>query len=77
MDASKLVFPDHSFDVACAAYVVSVVPDPVAVLKEMRRVSPIYASWNQLRGWLRAVEGLRLAARGRRAGEAQADRILE
>ena len=38
MDASKLVFPDQSFDVVYAAYVVSVVPDPVAVLKEMRRV---------------------------------------
>jgi phosphatidylethanolamine/phosphatidyl-N-methylethanolamine N-methyltransferase len=38
MDASSLDFPDESFDVVYAAYVVSVVPDPVAVLKEMRRV---------------------------------------
>jgi phosphatidylethanolamine/phosphatidyl-N-methylethanolamine N-methyltransferase len=38
MDASSLGFPDESFDVVYAAYVVSVVPDPVAVLKEMRRV---------------------------------------
>ncbi len=38
MDASSLAFPDQSFDVVYAAYVISVVPDPVAVLKEMRRV---------------------------------------
>lgn len=38
MDASRLAFPDQSFDVVYAAYVISVVPDPVAVLKEMRRV---------------------------------------
>jgi phosphatidylethanolamine/phosphatidyl-N-methylethanolamine N-methyltransferase len=38
MDASTLAFPDQSFDVVYAAYVISVVPDPVAVLKEMRRV---------------------------------------
>jgi phosphatidylethanolamine/phosphatidyl-N-methylethanolamine N-methyltransferase len=38
MDASRLAFPDESFDVVYAAYVVSVVPDPVVVLKEMRRV---------------------------------------
>jgi phosphatidylethanolamine/phosphatidyl-N-methylethanolamine N-methyltransferase len=38
MDASSLGFPDESFDVVYAAYVVSVVPDPVVVLREMRRV---------------------------------------
>ncbi len=38
MDASRLAFPDQSFDVVYAAYVISVVPDPVAVLREMRRV---------------------------------------
>lgn len=38
MDASRLAFPDEFFDVVYAAYVVSVVPDPVVVLKEMRRV---------------------------------------
>ena len=38
MDASKLGFPDESFDVVYAAYVISVVPDPVAVLQEMHRV---------------------------------------
>jgi phosphatidylethanolamine/phosphatidyl-N-methylethanolamine N-methyltransferase len=38
MDAARLAFPDQSFDVVFAAYVISVVPDPLAVLKEMRRV---------------------------------------
>jgi phosphatidylethanolamine/phosphatidyl-N-methylethanolamine N-methyltransferase len=38
MDASSLGFPDESFDVVYAAYVISVVPNPVAVLEEMRRV---------------------------------------
>jgi len=38
MDASSLAFPDESFDVVYAAYVISVVPDPVAALREMRRV---------------------------------------
>jgi phosphatidylethanolamine/phosphatidyl-N-methylethanolamine N-methyltransferase len=38
MDATTLGFPDESFDVVYAAYVISVVPDPVTALKEMRRV---------------------------------------
>ena len=38
MDAARLTFPDQSFDVVFAAYVISVVPDPLTVLKEMRRV---------------------------------------
>jgi phosphatidylethanolamine/phosphatidyl-N-methylethanolamine N-methyltransferase len=38
MDAERLRFPDRSFDVVYGAYVISVVADPVAVLKEMRRV---------------------------------------
>jgi phosphatidylethanolamine/phosphatidyl-N-methylethanolamine N-methyltransferase len=38
MDASHLAFSDESFDVVYAAYVISVVPDPVAVLREMCRV---------------------------------------
>jgi phosphatidylethanolamine/phosphatidyl-N-methylethanolamine N-methyltransferase len=38
MDAASLGFPDQYFDVVYAAYVISVVPDPVAVLREMRRV---------------------------------------
>ena len=38
MDAMSLDFPDDSFDSVVAAYVISVVPDPVKVLKEMLRV---------------------------------------
>jgi len=38
MDATKLQFADNSFDVVYAPYVISVVPDPVAVAKEMYRV---------------------------------------
>ena len=38
MDATKLSFADNSFDVVYAPYVISVVPDPVAVAREMYRV---------------------------------------
>jgi len=38
MDATKMEFPDNHFDSVIAAYVISVVPDPVCVLKEMLRV---------------------------------------
>jgi phosphatidylethanolamine/phosphatidyl-N-methylethanolamine N-methyltransferase len=38
MDAAHLGFADGSFDVVYAPYVISVVPDPVQVLREMRRV---------------------------------------
>src|SRR5262245_50223201 len=38
MNAADLGFPDESFDVVYAAYVISVVPDPLAALREMRRV---------------------------------------
>ncbi|HEY3161431.1 MAG TPA: methyltransferase domain-containing protein [Vicinamibacterales bacterium] len=38
MDAAHLIFADDSFDVVYAPYLVSVVPDPVQVVKEMRRV---------------------------------------
>ena len=38
MDASDLAFPDHSFDIVYAPYLISVVPDPVKVAREMRRV---------------------------------------
>ncbi len=38
MDAANLEFPDDSFDLVYAPYVISVVPDPVTVAKEMRRV---------------------------------------
>lgn len=38
MDATSLVFPDDSFDIVYAPYLISVVPDPVTVAREMRRV---------------------------------------
>ncbi|HYE01547.1 MAG TPA: class I SAM-dependent methyltransferase [Alphaproteobacteria bacterium] len=38
MDACNLDFPDGSFDVVVAMYVMSVVPDPQRCLREMRRV---------------------------------------
>ncbi len=38
MDAERLTFDDHLFDIVYAPYVISVVPDPVAVAREMWRV---------------------------------------
>ncbi|HXG15915.1 MAG TPA: methyltransferase domain-containing protein [Calidithermus sp.] len=38
MDATAMDFADNEFDKALATYVISAVPDPVAVLREMRRV---------------------------------------
>jgi phosphatidylethanolamine/phosphatidyl-N-methylethanolamine N-methyltransferase len=38
MDAAELTFADESFDIVYAPYLVSVVPDPVQVVREMRRV---------------------------------------
>ena len=38
MDATKMTFADNSYDVVYAPYVISVVPDPVAVAREMYRV---------------------------------------
>jgi phosphatidylethanolamine/phosphatidyl-N-methylethanolamine N-methyltransferase len=38
MDAASLTFDDDTFDIVYAPYVISVVPDPVAVVREMRRV---------------------------------------
>ena len=39
MDAARLAFPDASFDMVAAMYVITVVPDPAAVLSEMLRVA--------------------------------------
>ena len=39
MDASAMDLPDGTFDATLATYVISAVPDPVAVLREMRRVT--------------------------------------
>src|SRR5439155_979793 len=38
MDATSMDFGDNEFDKAVASYTISAVPDPVAVLREMRRV---------------------------------------
>src|SRR6478736_431214 len=38
MDAANLKFGDDTFDIVYAPYVISVVPDPVAVTREMCRV---------------------------------------
>ncbi|PYM98442.1 MAG: SAM-dependent methyltransferase [Candidatus Rokuibacteriota bacterium] len=38
MDATSLDFGENEFDKALATYTISAVPDPVAVLREMRRV---------------------------------------
>jgi phosphatidylethanolamine/phosphatidyl-N-methylethanolamine N-methyltransferase len=38
MDAADLKFADNSFDIVYAPYLISVVPDPVAVAREMHRV---------------------------------------
>lgn len=38
MDAARLRFDDDSFDHVFAPYTISVVPDPVKVVREMRRV---------------------------------------
>ena len=38
MDAADLKFADSTFDIVYAPYLISVVPDPIAVVKEMRRV---------------------------------------
>ena len=38
MDAADLQFEDESFDIVYAPYVISVVPDPIKVAREMHRV---------------------------------------
>ena len=38
MDAADLKFADNAFDIVYAPYLISVVPDPVRVAHEMRRV---------------------------------------
>ena len=38
MDAASLKFADDTFDIVYAPYVISVVPDPITVTREMRRV---------------------------------------
>jgi phosphatidylethanolamine/phosphatidyl-N-methylethanolamine N-methyltransferase len=38
MDAAAMTFPDESFEIVYAPYLISVVPDPVKVAQEMKRV---------------------------------------
>ena len=38
MDASDMEFPDNSFDIVVAMYVLTVVPDPIQVMRELERV---------------------------------------
>ena len=38
MDATRMLFADNSFDRVLAAYFISTVPDPIAVVQEMKRV---------------------------------------
>ena len=61
MDATSLDFGDNEFDKAVATYTISAVPDPVAVLCEMRRVVKPggiivimnhFRSERRLMGWL-------------------------
>ena len=61
MDATSLDFGDNEFDKAVATYTISAVPDPVAVLREMRRVVKPggvivimnhFRSQRRLMGWL-------------------------
>ena len=61
MDAARLDFPDDSFDLVYAPCVINVVPDPVAVATEMRRVCRPggcfvilnhFLSSNRLAAWL-------------------------
>ncbi|MGQ0456897.1 MAG: class I SAM-dependent methyltransferase [Hyphomicrobium sp.] len=39
MDAGNLQFDDNAFDTAVAMYVITVVPDPVSVMRELARVT--------------------------------------
>jgi phosphatidylethanolamine/phosphatidyl-N-methylethanolamine N-methyltransferase len=64
MDATQLKFADNSFDVVYAPYVISVVPEPVKVAREMYRVCRPggrviilnhFKSANRLMGWIEKV----------------------
>ena len=63
MDAQKLEFPDHSFDKSIAMFVASVMPDPVAMIKEMKRVTRpgghiyILNHFSQKKSFMSLIEG--------------------
>jgi phosphatidylethanolamine/phosphatidyl-N-methylethanolamine N-methyltransferase len=61
MDATSMSFGENEFDKAVATYTISAVPDPIAVLREMRRVVKPggilvllnhFRSERRLMGWL-------------------------
>ncbi len=61
MDASALDFPDNSFDTVVAMYVMTVVPDPESVMRELARVTKPggsvilvnhFSQEEGMRGWL-------------------------
>jgi phosphatidylethanolamine/phosphatidyl-N-methylethanolamine N-methyltransferase len=41
MDAGELEFPDQQFDLTVAMYVLTVVPDPLKVMRELARVTKV------------------------------------
>ncbi|OLD63224.1 MAG: hypothetical protein AUI33_13005, partial [Ignavibacteria bacterium 13_1_40CM_2_61_4] len=74
MDAANLKFADDTFDIVYASYVISVVPDPVAVASEMRRVCRPggrivilnhFRSRNTLMAWLERLRSARVSGAGR------------
>ncbi len=61
MDAGELNFPDHSFDIVVAMFVMTVVPDPEKVMRELARVTKPggevilvnhFSQEEGLRGWV-------------------------
>lgn len=61
MDASNLQFPDNSFDTVVAMYVITVVPEPDKVMRELARVAKPggqvmlvnhFSQEDGLRGWV-------------------------
>ena len=61
MDASDLKFEDQSFDTTVAMYVLTVVPDPVKVMRELSRVTRVggevilvnhFSQVHGVRGWV-------------------------
>lgn len=62
MDAQNLTFPDNHFDCLAALYVVSVVPEPAALLRELVRVGRpgarvvIVNHFAHRRGWVQRLE---------------------
>jgi phosphatidylethanolamine/phosphatidyl-N-methylethanolamine N-methyltransferase len=63
MDAQKLSFPNNSFDKSIAMFVASVMPDPVAMVKEMKRVTRpgghiyILNHFSQKKSFMSLIEG--------------------